>query len=123
MEEEKLAEGTYVVSNSDSGLIIGKICGLATTQIPGIGYMYIINIETRSGKDWDKYPYSCCVLPKSMFLVTHSHPEGIQGAQATAQAIFMARMGSSKDEIRRTIQETYGYNLTRTCDDIRDIFV
>lgn len=51
--------------------------------------------------------------------ITHSHPEGIKGAQATAQAIFMARKGSSKSEIRRAIQETYGYNMMRTCNDIR----
>ena len=32
--------------------------------------------------------------------VTHNHPEGIKGAEATASAIFMARNGASKDEIR-----------------------
>lgn len=51
--------------------------------------------------------------------ITHNHPEGIKGAQATAAAIFLARNGSSKDDIRRYITETFGYNLTRTCDQIR----
>lgn len=51
--------------------------------------------------------------------VTHNHPEGIKGAQATAAAIFMARTGSSKDEIKKYISDKYGYNLNRTCDDIR----
>lgn len=51
--------------------------------------------------------------------VTHNHPEGIKGAQAIAAAIFMARNGGSKEDIRRYITETFGYNLTRTCDQIR----
>ena len=54
--------------------------------------------------------------------VTHNHPEGIKGAQATAAAIFMARNGGSKDEIRRYITETFGYDLTRTCDQIRPLY-
>jgi len=51
--------------------------------------------------------------------VTHNHPEGIKGAQATAAAIFLARHGRSKDEIRRYITDTFGYNINRTCDQIR----
>lgn len=51
--------------------------------------------------------------------VSHNHPEGIKGAQATASAIFMARTGSSKPEIRGYITERYGYDLTRTLDEIR----
>lgn len=51
--------------------------------------------------------------------VTHNHPEGIKGALATAAAIFMARNGGTKDDIRRYISSTFGYNLTRTCDQIR----
>ena len=51
--------------------------------------------------------------------ITHNHPEGIKGAQATAAAIFMARTGSTKEEIRKYIEERYGYDLHRTCDEIR----
>ena len=51
--------------------------------------------------------------------VTHNHLEGIKGAQATAAAIFMARNGATKDEIRKYITQTYGYDLARTCKDIR----
>ena len=54
--------------------------------------------------------------------VTHNHPEGIKGAQATAAAIFMARTGSTKEEIRRFITDTFGYNLDRSCDDIRPTY-
>jgi ADP-ribosylglycohydrolase len=51
--------------------------------------------------------------------VTHNHPEGIKGAQATAAAIFMAHSGSSKQEIKDYIETTYSYNLSRTVEEIR----
>lgn len=51
--------------------------------------------------------------------LTHNHPEGIKGAQATSAAIFMARTGKSKEEIKQYIEAKYGYNLSRTCDQIR----
>lgn len=51
--------------------------------------------------------------------VTHNHPEGIKGAEATASAIFLARTGHSKEEIKTYIENQFGYNLSRTCDEIR----
>ena len=51
--------------------------------------------------------------------VTHNHPEGIKGAQSTAAAIFMARRGFLKSEIKDYIEETFNYDLSRTTDDIR----
>jgi ADP-ribosylglycohydrolase len=51
--------------------------------------------------------------------VTHNHPEGIKGAEATASAIFLARTGSSKAEIREYTEREFGYDLSRTCDEIR----
>ena len=51
--------------------------------------------------------------------VTHDHPEGLKGAEATASAIYMARTGKSKDEIREYIIREFGYDLSRTCDEIR----
>ncbi len=51
--------------------------------------------------------------------VTHNHPEGIKGAEATASAIFLARTGSSKAEIRAYIEENFQYDLSRTCDGLR----
>ena len=50
--------------------------------------------------------------------VTHNHPEGIKGAQATAAAVFLARTGKSKKEIRDYITEEFGYDLDKTMDDI-----
>ena len=46
--------------------------------------------------------------------ITHNHPEGIKGAQATAAAIWMARNGKTKEEIREYIEKTYGYDLHKT---------
>ena len=61
-------------------------------------------------------------IAKKSAEVTHNHPEGIKGAQATAAAIFMARTGCTKEEIRRYVSETFGYDLNRTCDDIRPTY-
>lgn len=54
--------------------------------------------------------------------VTHNHPEGIKGAQATAACIFMARTGKSKQEIKEYIEKKFSYNLNRTCDEIRPTY-
>lgn len=52
--------------------------------------------------------------------VTHNHEEGIKGAQATASAIFLARCGKTKKEIKDYISNKYGYDLNRTCKQIKD---
>ena len=54
--------------------------------------------------------------------VTHNHPEGIKGAQATAAAIFLARKGKEKWEIREYIEKTFHYDLSRTLEEIRPSF-
>ena len=54
--------------------------------------------------------------------VTHNHPEGIKGAEATAAAIFLARTGHNKAEIKAYMEEEFGYNLSRTCDQIRPTY-
>ena len=51
--------------------------------------------------------------------ITHNHPEGIKGAEATAAAIFLAREGNNKEIIKKCIEDTFGYNLQRTLKDIR----
>jgi ADP-ribosylglycohydrolase len=52
-------------------------------------------------------------------VVTHNHPEGIKGAQATAAAIFLGRTVQSKREIKANIETTFGYDLSQTLDEIR----
>lgn len=59
------------------------------------------------------------VAAKRSAEVTHNHPEGIKGAQATAACVFLARTSKSKQEIKKYVEETFGYNLDRTCNEIR----
>ena len=54
--------------------------------------------------------------------VTHNHQEGIKGAQATAAAIFLARKGSTKADIKEYIAATFRYDLSRSLDDIRPAY-
>ena len=54
--------------------------------------------------------------------VTHNHPEGIKGAQATATSIFLSRQGKSKQEIKDYITQTFDYNLDFTLDEIRPTY-
>lgn len=51
--------------------------------------------------------------------VTHNHPEGVKGAQATAAAVFLARSGEGKAAIKEYVADTFGYDLGRALDDIR----
>lgn len=54
--------------------------------------------------------------------VTHNHPEGIRGAQATAAAIYFARRGQSKDQMRRALESQFGYDLDESLDQIRPTY-
>lgn len=60
-------------------------------------------------------------LAKAVTEVTHNHPEGIKGAEATTVAIFLARIGKSISEIREYIIQNY-YPLNFTIDEIRDTY-
>lgn len=51
--------------------------------------------------------------------VTHNHREGIRGAESVASAIFLARTGHSKEEIKRYIEDEFEYIFVFTCDEIR----
>ena len=74
-------------------------------------------------------------VAKETAIVTHNHPEGIKGAQAVAAAIFLARKSYWPDDfadccdekkrrkrIKNFIEETFGYDLNRTCDEIRPTY-
>ena len=62
------------------------------------------------------------VAAKQSAEVTHNHPEGIKGAQATAACIYWARKGKTKEQIRKYVEALFGYDLNRTCDEIRPIY-
>ena len=58
-------------------------------------------------------------LAKLSAVVTHNHPDAIKGALATSDAIYLARTGADKDEIRNHIELQYGYDLSVPLDIIR----
>lgn len=61
----------------------------------------------------------CLELARQTAIVSHNHSEGIKGAQAVAMAVFMARAGSHKNQIKRIIAGKFDYDLSRTVSDIR----
>ena len=60
-------------------------------------------------------------LAKASAEITHNHPDGIKGAQATAAAIYLARIGKSKQEIKKYIENKY-YKIPFTLDEIRPTY-
>ena len=53
--------------------------------------------------------------------VSHNHPEGIKGAECTAAVMFLARTGASKDEIKDYVVKEFGYDISRTVDELRPL--
>ncbi len=110
-----------------------------TFKYPGRSYggMY-----SEWAKQWDRQPYNSfgngsamrvsavawiakdldevLALAKASAEVTHSHPEGIKGAQATATAIWMAKEGADALTMRQAITDRFDYDLSETVDDIRE---
>jgi ADP-ribosylglycohydrolase len=78
-------------------------------RVSSAGWLYPTLSETRR-------------IARLTAMVTHNHPEGIKGAETTASAIYLARNGSSKEEIRDYIVREFGYDLSRTCDEIRPTY-
>lgn len=62
----------------------------------------------------------CLELSRESALPSHDSPQAVVGAQAAAAAIYMARTGSSKDAIREFLEKTFGYNLHRSYDEVRE---
>jgi ADP-ribosylglycohydrolase len=56
---------------------------------------------------------------KKSAAITHNHEEGIKGAQAVAMAVFLARKGKPKQAIKTYVEQQFGYDLSRTIDEIR----
>ena len=54
--------------------------------------------------------------------ITHNHPEGIKGAQAVAAAVFLSKVGESKENIKKLIEGNFGYSLNQTLDEIRPYY-
>lgn len=68
-----------------------------------------------------KTPLQVVILARKVTEISHNHPEGIKGAVATAMAIYMARNGKSKEEIREYICREF-YEINFTLDKIRETY-
>lgn len=91
---------------SDSILPYNSFGNGSAMRVSSVGWLYDAIERTRA-------------VARITAKVTHNHPEGIKGAEAIASAIFLARKRASKQEIKKYISENFGYNLSRTCDEIR----
>lgn len=78
-------------------------------RVSAAGWMYDTLEKTRTVAGWTAE-------------ITHNHPEGIKGAVSVALAIFLARNGNTKEQIRQYLSEEFGYDLSRTCDEIRPYY-
>ena len=87
----------------------GSLGNGAAMRVSSVGWLYDSLEETR---------HMAMVTAE----VTHNHPEGVKGARAVACAIYLARTGSDKDAIKSYVTDEYGYDLSRTCDEIRPTY-
>lgn len=71
---------------------------------------------------WQQIWRKRCIWARLTAEVTHDHPEGIKGAQAAAAAVFLARTGHDKAEIKAYVEREFGCDLSRTCDEIRSTY-
>lgn len=53
--------------------------------------------------------------------VSHNHPEGVKGAECTAAVMFLARTGKSKEEIKEYVTREFGYDLSKSVDELRPL--
>lgn len=96
----------YLWLHSDTPAPYGSYGNGSAMRVSSVGWLYPTLEKTRE-------------VARLTAEVTHNHPEGIKGAEATASAIFMARNGNSKEEIREYVIKEFDYDLSRTCDEIR----
>lgn len=129
-----IALANAILNNRDYGNVMKEYHG----RYPNAGYGSLFNRWARSQdsnpyNSWGNgsamrtspvgFAYSSLdeVLEQSEYFAsfTHNHPEGIKGAQATSASIFLARNGASKSEIKIYITKQFGYDLSKTIDEIR----
>lgn len=85
-------------------------CGNGSAmRVSSVGWLYDTLEQTQQVAEWTAE-------------VTHNHPEGIKGAVATASCIYLARTGKSKEYIKDYVEKTFGYDLSKTLDEIRPTY-
>jgi len=96
----------YGWATSQSSMPYNSYGNGAAMRISPVGYAYDdLDVVFQKAKEFTE--------------ITHNHPEGIKGAQATAASIFLARTGKSKEEIKTYIETAFGYDLSRHIEEIR----
>lgn len=101
--------GRWLRTRDEHPKAYGSYGNGSAMRVSSVGWMYDTIGRTRE-------------VARATADVTHNHPEGIKGAEAVASAIFLARTGSSKDEIKEYVVRNFHYNLDRTCDEIRPFY-
>ena len=101
--------GWWLRQEGDDVQPYGSFGNGSAMRVSPAGWLYPTLEETRRVARWTAE-------------VTHNHPEGVKGAEATACAIFLARSGSGKGDIRAFITQEFQYDLSRTCDQIRPAY-
>ena len=87
----------------------GSLGNGSAMRVSSIGWLFNTLERTREVARWSAE-------------VSHNHPEGIKGAESIASVIWLARNGKSKSEIKEYVIKEFGYDLTRTCDEIRPTY-
>lgn len=95
--------------NNENALAYGSYGNGAAMRVSPVG-LYATSLE------------EALRLAKISAEVTHNHPEAIKGAQAVATAIWMAKNGENKENIRIYLEEKFGYNLKRKISEIRETY-
>lgn len=99
--------GKWIRSDDDKAY--GSYGNGSAMRVSSVGWLYDSLERTRE-------------VARATAEVTHNHPEGIKGAEATASAIYLARTGKSKEEIKKYIIDEFEYDLSRTTDEIRPAY-
>ena len=94
----------WLLSDDDSPY--GSYGNGSAMRVSAAGWLYDTMEQTRTVARWTAE-------------ITHNHPKGIKGAEATASVIWLARNGIGKGEIRSYVEREFHYDLSRTCDEIR----
>lgn len=94
---------------SDNPKPYGSYGNGSAMRVSSVGWLFDSLVRTREVARWSAE-------------VTHNHPEGIKGAESVAAAIYMLRAGSDKEEVKQYIIDEFGYDLSRTCDEIRPTY-
>lgn len=79
-------------------------------RVSSVGWMFETLERTREVARWSAE-------------VTHNHAEGVKGAESVAAAIWLLRNGKSKEEVKEYVEKEFGYDLSRTCDEIRPTYL